>query len=75
MWCHIVDTTPMTYLMGLYCAPTLDILFDEGLLAIEPDSLSVQLAPTIKLNRHYGDLEGAVLHQGSRSSIPTSSGS
>jgi len=49
---------------GIILRADLHILFDEGLLVIRPDSLSVRLAPTIRSNGHYGEFEGTVLHKG-----------
>jgi len=51
---------------GIILRADLHILFDEGLLAVRPDSLSVQLAPAIRSNIYYGKFDGASLHEGCR---------
>jgi hypothetical protein len=47
---------------GVIFRADLHILFDEGLLAIDDSSLSVQLAPSILNNRFYSEFQGLELH-------------
>jgi hypothetical protein len=47
---------------GVILRADLHILFDEGLLAIDDSSLSVQLAPSILNNRFYSEFQGLELH-------------
>ncbi len=51
---------------GIVLRADLHILFDEGLLAFDPATLSVQLAPVVRSNGHYEKYNGILLHPGAR---------
>ena len=45
-WCNVVDVLEAAH----FCLT--GILYDEGLLAVDPGNLSVQLSPSIRENEH-----------------------
>jgi putative restriction endonuclease len=51
---------------GIILRADIHILYDEGLLAIDPDSCTVRLAPVVRTNRNYGKYDGVLLHPGAR---------